>query len=198
MTAEASAITRKPESEATSPEEASTAATPSARTTCGRVRFASAKPRQSAPANACGMRTVTSRDHQPLQLGHVRRPDARHALELGDRVERAVRLAVVEDLLRRHRTDPRQALELLERRRVEVERGRWRGAGRGRAHSDAARRTASRDDDLLAVGDWRGEVDRVELRLGGRPPGGCDRVVNPRSRAESIETRVTDGSRDVD
>ena len=139
----------------------------------------SAKPRQSAPTSACGGRTVTSRDHQSLQLGHVRGPDPRHALQLGDRVERPVLLAVVEDLLRRDRPDSRQVLELLERRGVQVERRGRRRARRGRGRRDDAGRTASRHDDLLAVGDGSGEIDRAELRLGASPRR------RPRSRRRS-------------
>ena len=115
-TADASIADRRRESEAAQPTEPRVRAAANVGTTPGRARFASAKPRQSAPTKACGRRMVTSRDHQSLQLRHVRRPDTGHAFELGDRVERAVRLPVVEDLLRGHRADSGQALELLERR----------------------------------------------------------------------------------
>ena len=88
-----------------------------------RPRFASAKPTQRLPTAACGRRTLTSRDHETLQLRHVRRPDSGDALQFGDRMECAVLLPVVEDLLRGHRPYPGQVLELFERRGVEVERG---------------------------------------------------------------------------
>src|SRR5262249_12649098 len=132
----------------------SAAATRSATTTGTRTRFASANPMQSAPTNACGRRKVTSRDHQSLQLSQPSRADNVHAFELGDRVKRTVRLPVVQDLLRRHRTDARQPVELLRRRSVEVEWPRSRGAGtrRGRRHTAG---TAGRNDDLLTVGHRR-------------------------------------------
>src|SRR3954451_16516977 len=82
-----------------------TADTTSIGTAAARARFARAKPRQRAPTNACGRRTFKSRDHKPLQLRHVRGSNAWHAFELGDRVEGAVRLSIVEDLLRSHRAD---------------------------------------------------------------------------------------------
>ena len=49
-----------------------------------------------------------------------RRPDSRHGVELVDGPKGAVRRAVVEDLLRRHRADSGKLVELLERRRVQV------------------------------------------------------------------------------
>ncbi len=76
---DASAAVRKRPSEPERPTQTSTAATTPLATTDGRTRSASAKPAQSAPTSACGRRRVTSRDHQALQLGHVRRPDSRHA-----------------------------------------------------------------------------------------------------------------------
>src|SRR4029077_17530582 len=75
-TAEASAADRRREPEAARPTVARPAAATSIGRVEGRARFASAKPRQSAPTNACGRRIVTSRDHESLQLRHVRRPDA--------------------------------------------------------------------------------------------------------------------------
>src|SRR5438552_11595753 len=170
-TAEPSAATRRRVSEVARPTEANATAAPSVGTTAGRAKLASAKPRQRAPTNACGRRSVTSRDNQTLQLRHVRGPYAGHAVELGDRVERPVRLPEVENLLRRHGADPRQALELLERGRVQVQRSRRRGARRGRARGDGTGRAPSGNDDLLTVGDRCGEVDGVELCLGGRPAG---------------------------
>ena len=46
---------------------------------------------------------------------------------------------------------------------------------------------ASRNHDLLSVGDGRREIDRVELRLGGRPAGRGDSVVDPRALAQPVE-----------
>src|SRR5262249_29987902 len=89
------------------PRDPRIAATPSARTAGGRSRFASAKPRQREPTSACGIRTVTSRDHQPLQLRPVRRPDTPDAFQFRHGMKGAVLLPVVEDLLRRDRADPR-------------------------------------------------------------------------------------------
>ncbi len=54
------------------------------------------------------------------------------------------------------------------------------GAGSGRGRS--ARRRAGhafRDDDLLAVRQPGGEVQRIELRLPGRPARPLDRFVDP-------------------
>ena len=89
------------------PTAARAAATRNAGNRGTRTTSAPAHPTQTAPTTACGRRIVTSRDHQTFQLGHVRGPDSRHALKLGHRVERSVRLSVVEDLLRRDRPDPR-------------------------------------------------------------------------------------------
>src|SRR5438067_12922591 len=88
------------------------------------VRAKSA-PRSPMPARPPALRrrgrACGSWDHEALQLGEPRRADAGDGVEILERMERSVRLAVVEDLLSRRRPDAGQGVELLERRRVEVE-----------------------------------------------------------------------------
>ena len=60
---------------------------------------------------------------QPDELAELlepTRPDARYCIELIDGLEGAMLLAVREDLLGRHGTDPRKRIELLQRCAVEV------------------------------------------------------------------------------
>src|SRR5690242_1146144 len=113
--AEATASHRRREPEAARPRAAATEAAPNAGAVGTRATLASANPRQREPTRACGRRSVTSRDHEAFQLRHVRRPDPGHPLQLVDRVEGAVLLPVVEDLLRGQGADAGQILELLER-----------------------------------------------------------------------------------
>src|SRR5947208_8487405 len=109
------------------------------------------------------VRAATSRRNQPLQLLDSRRPDPGDRVELVHGGERTVRLAVVENLLRGHRADARERIELLQCGGVQVD-----GAGRGGAASrpaDRGARSSTRDDDLLTVRDGCGEVDELELSL---------------------------------
>src|SRR6476469_3996897 len=105
--AAATAGRRRPGSPKPKIRIATAAAATSVVPTGTRTASDAAHPMQTAPTRACGKRLVTSRDHQPFQLRHVRGADPGHALQLGHGVERAVRLAVVEDLLRSDRPDPR-------------------------------------------------------------------------------------------
>ena len=108
-------------------------------------------------------------------------------------------VAVVEDLLRGHRPDSRELVELLECRRVQMDLARRRPP---RPEAPPAprppRRSRRRDDHLLAVGDGRGEVDEVERRLRPRAPRLRDRVVDPAALREAIEARPRDRPGDVD
>jgi hypothetical protein len=136
---------------------------------------------------------VRIRDDETLQLRQARRPDARDGVEVRERVERTVCLAVVEDLLRRGGTDAGQRVELLERRRVQIERrGRRRGTSRRR------RSAPLRHDHLLAVGKRRSEIDQLDVCPSGRAAGDRDRVGDARSLLEPVETGVSHGPGDVD
>ncbi len=56
-----------------------------------------------------GRTTCASREHEPLELLEASLADPRHRVEVGDRMERAVRLPVIEDFLRGRRPDAREA-----------------------------------------------------------------------------------------
>ena len=108
-------------------------------------------------------------------------------------MERSVRLAVVEDLLSRRRPDTGQCVELLERRRVEVERRRRRcRAARG------GRSTPPGHDHLLAVGEGRSKVDQLDVRPSRRPACDGDCVGDARARLEPVEARAPHRTSDVD
>ena len=64
----------------------------------------------------------------PRRFVDLRRADPGDRVEVVDRGERPVLLAVVDDLLRRHRPDPGKRVELLDRRGVEVDRSGGDGA----------------------------------------------------------------------
>ena len=96
-----------------------------------------------------------------------------------------------------HRPDAGQLVELLDRRRVQVDlaaRGRRARAG-GRRGRHAS---LERDDHLLAVGQRRREVDEVERRLRPRAPSLRDRIVDAAPFRQSVEPRSQDGACDVD
>ncbi len=132
------------------------------------------------------------------QFGERDVADARHLVELVDAGEAAVLRAPVEDLLAEHRPDPGQCLELLERRRVEVDQHRRRRSGTGRR---TGRRPAARpgtpDDDLLAVLQRRRQVDRhrVDARPAHRRPPAPRRT--PGIRRQAIDARPDDLAGDV-
>ena len=88
------------------------------------------------------------------------------------RTEAAVLLAVVEDLLGGGRTDAVERVELLERGGVEVDRAGRRAPGAaGRWRWSSARRLrARRDEDLAAVLELGGAVDRLRSARRVAPP----------------------------
>src|SRR6266516_5059927 len=124
-----------------------------------------------------------------------RRPDPGNRIELVDRTEATVLLAVVDDLLRGHRPDTRERVQLFERRAVQMD-----GPGRNRAGSRSCtctrarnrRGSAPRNDDLLAVRDAGGEVDELELSLARRPAGARHRVGDPRAVGHPVQARAAD------
>ena len=85
--------------------------------------------------------------------------------------------AVVDDLLRGHRADSRERIELLGRCG-----GQMHGTGGGTRRRSPGCRTrvaACRNDDLLAVCEGRGEIDQREVGSAGGAPGARDRVGDP-------------------
>jgi hypothetical protein len=144
---------------------------------------------------ACAGRCASAvRRDELLQLFQPRRSDPRNGVELLHGSERTVLLPVVEDLLRRHGPDTRERIELLERGGVQMHRPARR-AGCARARRD--RRPASRNDDLLTVGDRSREVDELDLCL--RRDAACARecVRDARPARQAIEPRATNGPDDV-
>src|SRR5947209_9091218 len=73
-----------------------------------RSRMPARPPALRRTGRACG-----SRDHEAFQLGEPRRADAGDGVEVLERMERSMRLAVVENLLSRRRPDTGQCVELL-------------------------------------------------------------------------------------
>jgi hypothetical protein len=104
-----------------------------------------------------------------------------------------VRLPIVDDLLRRDGPDSRQGVELLGRRRVEIDGSGRHGPGAGSRSS-----AACRHEHLLAVGKRCGEVDEVELGSLGRASRTGDRVGNPRPLRQPVEPGTADRARNVD
>jgi hypothetical protein len=124
-----------------------------------------------------------------------RRADAAHLVELGHRPEAAVLRSVVDDALPQRRADPVERLELLERRAVERDgRRRRRGADAGTGRWG---RAAPRHDDLLAVGQARRQVERIQVG----PPAGtgpADGVEHARTRRKPVHPGPPHLAADVD
>ena len=114
--------------------------------------------------------------------------------ELLDRAEAAVLLAVLEDRARHRRADAVELVELLGGRGVEVERD---ALGRLAAPAAAARR-AQRHQDLAAVLELGGEVERGEVGAAAGAAGAADGVDDPRARRQPVDARPPHGARDVD
>jgi len=121
-----------------------------------------------------------SRRDEILQLFQPRRSDPGHGVELLDGTERAVLLAIVEDLLRRHGPDAWEGVELLEGCAVQMHRAR-RAPGKCRSCPSAYRLPTPRDDDLLAVRDHGREIDELDLRLRCNPACLRERIGNSRT-----------------
>ena len=75
---------------------------------------------------------------------------------------------ILEDVPRGHGPDALDRVELLERRRTEADRPVRRRRGRGARPGRPG--PLRRDDDLLAIGELRRQVDRVGGPLGPTPP----------------------------
>ena len=156
-----------------SPPSGGEAASPSARP-------ASATWRQGSPSAPLRLEPVAKRLHR-------RRADAADLVELVDRGEPAVLVAVGEDVARGHRPDALDRVELLERRRAEADRPVRRRRGRGARPCRPG--PLRRDDDLLAVGELRREVDRVGEAARADPACALDRVGDPRRRPAARRRR---------
>src|SRR5579884_45297 len=143
-----------------------------------------------------------SRHHQALQVVQPRGTDAGDGVELVDRRERAVLLAVLDDLLRGHRADARQRVELLRGRGAERDwraRGRAvRGSGGARRGAHPARRPPGYDHHLLAVRERRGEVGRGGIGTAGEAAGAPDGVLDAVSLDEPVHARAVDRADHVD
>jgi RNA polymerase sigma factor (sigma-70 family) len=112
-----------------------------------------------------------------------------------------VLLAVVEDLLRRHRPDAGKRIQLVERRRVQVDRAAGRTACtaltclRGRAGLD---HLPPGNDDLATVGDLSGKVDEAQVGSPSGSTGATDGVRDPSAVHEPVEPRAPNCADDVD
>src|SRR5215211_891958 len=163
----------------------------------GTWRGRSTTPRR-ARAGRSGRESRRSRRHQLPQLLEPRRSDAGDGVEVVDRAEGAVLLAVMDDLLCRYRPDSRELVELLDGRGVQVNRPCRRRLLTGARRPRLRRSNAFRDDDLRPVRDRRGEVDEAQIGASGRSPGTAQRIRDPRPVGESVEPRAPDGADDVD
>src|SRR5439155_20703165 len=111
-----------------------------------------------------------------LELCETRGTDSRNGVELVDRLEGPVFVAVIEDLLRRNRADPGQRVELLERRRVQMN-GAWRRRAQRGRRTRGPTPASSGNDHLLSVRNRGSEVDELEVSLRFCAAGHPDRVV---------------------
>ena len=104
-------------------------------------------------------------------------------------------VAEVDDVLRGHRPDPLDRVELLDASRVPRLIG---PSSAPRPPAASPPRRARGDDDLLAVGEQRGEVDRLDgaRRVGAARP--LDRVGDARAGRQPVDARLANRARDVD
>jgi RNA polymerase sigma factor (sigma-70 family) len=112
-----------------------------------------------------------------------------------------VLLAVVEDLLRRHGPDPGKRVQLIERRRVQMNRASGRAATS--ALTCVGRRAGldhlpAWNDDLAPVGDLSREVDEGQVGPPGGPTGAANRIGDSSAVDEPVKPRPPNGSDDVD
>src|SRR5690606_21906917 len=116
--------------------------------------------------------------------------------------EAAVLGAEGDDALGEDGADAGKLLELLRGRGVQVDpaaggRGRSGGAGRGSARRGRLREVLLADQDLLAVGDLAGQVQRTGVGVRGQAARGVDRVGHPRPGREGDHPRFPDVPADV-
>ena len=166
-----------------------------------RVRCGSRSPRRSRnraqrARHAVGSgrcRALTGR-RDPERLDACR-TDPGHRIELLDRPKGAVRGAVVDDLLGRHRPHARQLVELLDRGGAQAHRPRGLRALHRRSDSGGRR---PRDEHLLPVDQRRSEVDRLQVCLSRSPSRPGQRVGDAGAVLQPVEARLTDGPCHVD
>lgn len=110
-------------------------------------------------------------------------------------------LPVVEDFLRRDGPDPGKRVQLLERRRVQMDRAAGRAANtaltclRGPAGFDDL---PARNDDLASIRDLSREVDETQVGSPSGPTGAADRVCDSSAVDEPVEPRPPNRADDVD
>jgi RNA polymerase sigma factor (sigma-70 family) len=156
-----------------------------------------ARPRARAARTAPGR----SWRHQLAQLLQPGRADAGNRIEVVDGAESAVLLPVVDDFLRRHGPDPGKRVQLIERRRVQMNRAAGRAPNtaltclRGRAGFDDL---PARNDDLASVRDLSREVDETQVGSPSGPTGAADRVRDSSAVDEPVEPRPPNCADDVD
>ena len=110
-------------------------------------------------------------------------------------------LPVVDDLLRRHGPDAGKRVQLIERRRVQMNRAARRAANaaltclRSRAGFDDL---PARNDDLASVRDLSREVDETQVRSPSGPTGAADRVRDSSAVDKPVEPWSPNRADDVD
>ena len=152
--------------------------------TVGRQR---ARPQRQRQRRAQAGRPLTA-PPGPRRLGDRAGPMPGIASRPSTDVNGAVLLAVVDDLLRRHRADAGQRVELLRGRGAERDRRRRRHPRRRRRRSAGSPRCG--DENLLAVGDRSREVDPV-----ARLAASARRRARPRRRRARLRARRTSPGR---
>jgi RNA polymerase sigma-70 factor, ECF subfamily len=108
-----------------------------------------------------------------------------------------VLLAIVEDFLRSHRPDTGKPVQLIERRRVQMNRTPGGAANTAliRAGLDDL---PARNHHLAPVGDLSREVDETQVGSPGCPARAADRVSDSGAVDEPVEPRSPNGADDVD
>src|SRR5687768_6364440 len=153
-----------------SPPKASVTAATARVSATGMAAESAARTPVATPARAAG------RTKRPLPIGSARCCDSLDVLQLPamndstrhrvvERCKRAL-LPRCNDLLHRHRTDAGQRLELLRRRRVQIDESSLASRASLASGNRAARRRGAGsfradawDDDLLAIGEGLRQVD---------------------------------------
>src|SRR6478672_10046385 len=161
-----------------------------------------AAPPRTAKRQATGVTTEASGLEAGPQGVHRRRADPVDLVELVHRRDAAVLVPELEDLLCGHRADPLDRVEVLDARGPHVDRGLGISGGRAArdrgpgGYPDRAFGPGG-NDDLLAVREPGGEVERVDLRACCRAPRALDRVVYASAGRQAVDARVGDCARHV-
>src|SRR5439155_21639805 len=114
--------------------------------------------------------------------------------QIGDGAERAVVVAVRDDLGRQDRAHARERVELLGGRGVQVDLGGTRG-GRGTRWAAGSGGCPGRrrvDDDEFAVGEAPGHVQVAQVGAGYDAAGSLDRVGDPGAGRQVDEPGMAD------